>query len=495
MKFPQSIARRPRTRTLADEPRAFSSAHLIGICGTGMKALAELLVGLGWRVSGSDLEQPSPSLAEMSRRGLRVHRGHHQQYLPSEVDVVVYSHAVTADNAERIEAARRGIPQFAYSQMLGHLMKSRIGIGISGTHGKSTTTAMTASILEGAGVAPSVVIGAELCASDERHDGCSRGGHGGWAGKGPYMVVESCEYKRSFLDIQPRYAAILGIEPDHFDYYADFADTELAFAEFASRVSQAGMLIVRGDDPACSRAAAAARCPVSTFSEQPGSDWWATDLRIAGGGTRFRVFHRGQFFAEIGLQIPGRHNVLNALAAVAVSHAAGISQQAIRDSLAEFRGVRRRYEHVGSWRGVKLIDDYAHHPTAVRTTLETARLESGERKVWCVFQPHQTSRTRALMDEFAASFSRADVTIVVPAFAAREVAQASKEPELIAEELVRRISANGVEARYAPTLDRLMTTLDDETRPGDVLVLMGAGDINRVHHEFARRLQRHHALR
>jgi UDP-N-acetylmuramate--alanine ligase len=203
------------------------------------------------------------------------------------------------------------------------------------------------------------------------------------------------------------------------------------------------------------------------------------------------VFHCGDFFAEILLNVPGEHNISNALAACALSHAAGADPEHIREGLAEFRGVRRRFERVGSYRGMTIVDDYAHHPTAVRTALETARQQFGRRRIWCAFQPHQVSRTRILMDEFSTSFAAADEVLIAPVFAARE--SGGREAAALSEVLAQRIAATGVSARYVGSLDRIPASLDDEARPGDVLITMGAGDIDRVHHELTGRLRRDHA--
>jgi UDP-N-acetylmuramate--alanine ligase len=459
----------------------FSSAHLVGIGGTGMKALAELLVDMGWSISGSDLLGSHPSLLAMRRRGLRVHCGHDRSFLPQDSNVLVYSPAVGPTNPERRRAAQLGIPEMSYSQMLGWLMQNRQGVAISGTHGKSTTTAMVGSIATDAGLSPAVVVGAELC----------RRGRSAWGGSGKPFIVEACEYRRSFLDLRPTFAAILGIETDHFDVYSNLEETIAAFSEFASRVAPDGMLLVRGDCEASKPAAAATAAEVVTFSMEPGSDWWASDVRRTAGGTRFRTFYRGAFITEIFLQVPGVHNVLNALAATALCSRLGVSAADIRESLAEFRGVRRRFEIVGTYRGTTLIDDYAHHPTAVRATLATAREQFPARKIWCVFQPHQVSRVRALLDDFAASFTLADELLVAPVFAARE--SAGDEALLASAELASGVSKCGCPARFLPSLDRIVATLEDEARPGDVVVIMGAGDIDRVHHELTGRVRRHRA--
>lgn len=459
----------------------WQTAHLVGVCGSGMKALAELLAGSGWTVSGSDNNATSSVALALAERGLRIHPGHHRGFLADQTDVLVYSPAVGPENAERIEARHRGIPQLSYSQMLGRLMRGRSGVCIAGTHGKSTTTAMTGCILTAAGLSPSVVIGAEVCGI----------GASGWHGSGEHFVVESCEFQKSFLDLTPRYAAILGVEPDHFDCFAHFDETIAAFAAFAQKTPSDGRLLIHAGCEATKAACLAASAPLETFGVEASADWLATDLRQAAGGTRFRIFHRGDFFAEVLLPVPGVHNVANALAAAALSQAAGADASAVREGLGEFPGVRRRFELIGSWRGVTLIDDYAHHPTAVSAVVAAARGRFPKQRLWCVFQPHQVSRTRALFADFAASLTAADQTILVPVFAARE--EVHDEPVQISRELAESVNAAGGQARAVDTLDHAVRTLEDELLPGDVLITMGAGDISKVHHAFTRRLHRNHA--
>ncbi len=471
----------PRQTALPTLPGSFARAHLVGICGAGMKGLAELLSGLGWQVTGSDLSPVAPVFQTMQARGIRVHTGHQDHHLPAETDVLVYSPAVDVNNPERRMAARLGIPQMSYSQMLGHLMRDRVGVAIAGTHGKSTTTALAACILGGSHVGASAVVGAQL-----RGIGCN-----GWAGTGDVLVVESCEYQRSFLDTVPRYATILGIEPDHFDCYGTFDETIEAFGAFARRVDAGGKLLIRHGCAVSQQAARQAQAEVITLSRTLEGDWFADSPRPAETGMRFRIFFRGEFFLEAVVGLVGEHNVFNVLAAVALSHYAGATTEEIRDGLAEFPGIGRRFEKLGWWRGIALVDDYAHHPTEVKATLETARAQFSGRKIWCAFQPHQVSRTLALMDEFAASFSAADEVLVAPVFAARETLD--DEPVAAARELCRRIAARGVSAHFCDSLDRIRATIDDSARAGDVFLTLGAGDIYRVHHELSGRIQRDHA--
>lgn len=458
------------------------TAHLVGICGSGMKALAELLSGQGWKISGSDLHLTGETPQALANRGLRLHQGHQGAFLPDDAELLVYSPAISPQNPERLAAAERGLPQRSYTQMLGDLMSGRTGLSIAGTHGKSTTTAMTGCILTDAGYDPSVIVGAEVRGRNAN----------GWGGLGEHFVAESCEFQRGFLDLNPRYAAILGIETDHFDCFRNLDETVAAFAEFAEKLPSHGGLVIR-DEAASIRAARAATVPFETFSLEPTSDWWATDLRPTREGTQFRIFRHGEYFTDAALRVPGEHNVLNALAAAAICSMAGASASEIRQGLNAFCGIKRRLEPVGTWRGVSLVDDYAHHPTAVRASLETVRRQYPGRRIWCVFQPHQVSRTQALMSDFATSFQAADEVLIVPVFAARE--KVRQEPVETARELASRIETSGVSARFCSALDQSISTLEDGLRPGDVLVTMGAGDIGQVHHAFTQRLQRHYPPR
>jgi UDP-N-acetylmuramate--alanine ligase len=470
---------------LPETPRASDrrSAHLIGICGSGMKSLAALLLDLGWSISGSDRNPSEPCVAWLRTRGINVRKGHAPQHIPWGAELVIYSAAVPAENPERVAARALGIPERSYSQVLGELMRSRRGIGIAGTHGKSTTAAMMAVTLRSAGREPSACIGAEL-----------RGlGTGGWQGSGDLFVAECCEFRRSFLDLSPTFAAILNVEPDHFDYFHNLAETHDAFWHFAARVPSEGLLVVRSD---CRTAVETIRptarntspAPVETFSFASPATWMADNLRGAADGMSFDVIYRKNLVGRFALRVPGQHNVLNALAAIALCHAVGLEFAEIRAGLADFRGIRRRFELLGTPNGITWIDDFAHHPTEVRATLEAARQRYGLRRLWCLFQPHQVSRLRALLPEFAASFVRADQVLIAPVYAAREIG--GDETDSLARQLADEITRAGRPARFCADLDRIAATIDDEARAGDVVISMGAGDINQVYHAFTRRLQR-----
>lgn len=460
-----------------------ASAHLVGICGSGMKALAELLSGLGWSVSGSDLAPSDETIELLRQKGMRVHKGHASPFLSDDADLLVYSPAIPPSNPERVRALQLGIPQVSYNQTLGELMRTRVGISVAGTHGKSTTTAMVASILRDGGLSPSVVVGAELV---NQHVS-------GWAGEGDLFVVESCEYQKNFLTLCPTHVVLTGIEADHFDFFSNLDETRAAFAEFLNRLPPSGHLLMRGDCEATKIAAASCAAQIETYSLVDSSDWYAAEIQSTVSGNRFRLMHRGEAVAEITLQVPGHHNVLNAVGAAAMCLNVGASADAVCVGLREFRGIRRRFENVGTWNGITLIDDYAHHPTAVKATLQTARQQFPGRRLLCAFQPHQESRTRALLAEFAESFDLADEVFLAPIFTARE--KCPEAAEQTNAELADRLALRGKRVHLVSSLDRLTADLDDAARPKDVLLTMGAGDINRIQHELTRRFQRHHSTR
>ena len=447
-----------------------------------MKALAEVFIGRGWRVTGSDLQANSPAGETLRRRGVQLFARHSADHIPADTRLLVYSSAVPDENPERHWAWQHNVPAFPYHEMLGQLMRARTGLSIAGTHGKSTTTALTGCILTSAGLAPTVLVGAEVCGLDAN----------GWTGEGPHVVVESCEYRKHFLSLQPQMAAILGIEADHFDCFADVPETVQAFHEFALQVPSTGLVVIHD---ACESSRVACRdiaATIETFSFRGDSsaseaNWQAAAIEKVPLGHRFRIVYQGSDFCETELHIPGRHHVLNALAAAALCHRAGATAQQIADGIAGFRGIRRRFEVLGEVQGVMVVDDYAHHPTAIQATLRTAREEFGDRRLVVVFQPHQVSRTNGLLEDFSRSFELADDVTIGPVYGARESYQ--KELLDVSRRLAEMIAGQGVTARFSGSLDQTRASLDDTLRPKDVLLTLGAGDIDRIHHALTRRLQ------
>jgi len=450
-------------------------AHLIGIAGTGMRSLAEVLLGWGWELSGSDCDAgPAEFLAA---EGVRICAGHAASHVPEQTELVIHSDAIPADNPERLRADELRIPTCSYFQMLGRLMASRQGIAVAGTHGKSTTAAMLAEMLVRAGLDPTVVFGAAPLGRNS----------GGRPGRSELMVAEACEYRANFLHLRPQHAVILAIEPDHFDCFDTREQLESAFSRFAASLPAHGLLLVPHGCPAAARAVAASRCRIETFGLDPAADWSARDVAGKRARYSFAVFHRGHYLCDAPLRVPGKHNVANALAAAALAWANGVPPEQITSGLGWFRGLHRRLEAVGSWRGVVLIDDYAHHPTEVAAGLQTVRRMYPGRRLWCVFQPHQASRTRRLLDELASSLQNADKVVVAEIFRAREP---PRQPgEVAAADLARAVGDRGTDVAAVHTTEGIVRWLETELGPGDVLITMGAGDIRRICDGFIDRLR------
>ncbi len=435
-----------------------------------MRALADVLLAGGWQLSGSDL-QPE-CVQRMADAGVRLHPGHAAEHVPPETELVVYSDAVTVDNPELRRAGELGVEMCSYFEMLGRLAADRQTLAVAGTHGKSTTTAMAAHLLSAAGRDPTVLCGATPLGQSS----------GGRAGRSDLLLVEACEYRANFLRLRPQQAVILGIEPDHFDYYASTAQLHRAFARFAGSVPKDGLVLVRHDCTAARQTTAALPCRVTTFGTAPAADWSARGLTHWRGRYAFEIRRLGRPMCTVRLQVPGRHNVLNALAAAALAWENGVSSQRIATALGRFRGLHRRMELLGSLQGVLLVDDYAHHPTEVAAALHTVRRMAPGRRLWCVFQPHQASRTERLLDELAKSLHNADKVLITEIFRARE---GRRHPgEVTAEDLARQVRSGGVEVAAVHATEDIVRLLQTHLDAGDVLITIGAGNVDRI----ARRL-------
>jgi UDP-N-acetylmuramate--alanine ligase len=450
-------------------------AHLIGIGGSGMRSLADVLLGLNWTVSGSDLDVAR--LGDLAARGVRLFAGHAAAHVPPETQWSIATSAVAADNPELQAASNRGIPVGSYFEFLGRLMATRHGLAVAGTHGKSSTTAMAAQILVEAGLDPTAVFGAQPLAAAS----------GGRAGQGPLMLVEACEYRANFLHLRPREAVLLAVEPDHFDCYDDLLQLEDAFGCFAALLPADGRLLVQLDSSSARRAAAKAVCPVETFGITAEADWSAGGLCAWHGRFAFEVHHRGHYVGQVALRVPGRHQVINALAAIALTHAVGVKPATILRALRDFRGLRRRLEMLGSRDGVAVVDDYAHHPTEIRAALAAVRQMYPGRRLCCVFQPHQASRTARLLAELAASLQNADTVLVADIFRARE--GTPRPGEVTAADLAQRVRSATIDVPPLHQPDEILRDLQTRLTPGDVLITIGAGDIGRIGHEYLQRFR------
>ena len=476
---------------------AGTRVHLIGIGGSGMSGAAALLLKLGAQVSGSDLV-PFEGLEALQGDGARVAIGHREEHLDAEVELVVVSAAIPPSNPELAAARARDVRVIKYAELLGALMRRHPkGVAIAGTHGKSTTTAMCVHLCRQAGLRPSFLVGAR---SEQL------GGSSG-LGMGPDFIAESCEFDRSFLHLAPDSAAILNIEPDHLDCYRDLTEIVEAFARFCGNVDPDGLLVCNADDPWAEEAAASARAAVATFGFEDGADWQAVNLHTHRAYYAFDVCLHGRPVLTTRLSIPGRHNVANALAAVALAHHLGADFRTIERALPTFTGVTRRMTWRGTGRGVIIVDDYAHHPTEIRVTIEAAQQWYHPKRTWVVFQPHQHSRTRHFMDQFANSLTQADEIIVSDVYGARELdvecrmanvecrmadfnrqSTIDNRQSAMAQELVSRICRSGGRACHLPDLDGVADHLIGRLAEGDLVLTMGAGDVWKVADELVERI-------
>ena len=439
--------------------------HFVGIKGTGMSALAQISAQLeNTVISGSDVAEIFYTDSILTRANIPV-----LEFSPNNVesaDLVVASAAYTDQHPEIARALELGIQVLSYPQYLGRLLAEKRGISVAGTHGKTTTTAMIGLVLLQAGLDPSIVVGSDVP------------GLGGNArtGKGEYFIAESCEYRRHFLNYSPEHLVITNIEFDHPDYFRNLDDVVSAFAEFSRKVPARGRVYIWAEDPNRNRIHPEA--PVTTFGFSASADIQATDIVSRDEHSSMKIICKGQYSGDLHLQIPGRHNILNALAAIALCHELGIPMAKTLHSLSQFNGTKRRFEHLGKYKNEALIvDDYAHHPTEIRTTLEGARFSFPERRIRAVFQPHTYSRTERLLHEFSRAFQSADEVIVADIFAsAREQGHHSVSASILAE-LIRQ---HGAETRYIGSLEDISVYLKNTMTPRDLVLTMGAGDIYKV---------------
>ncbi len=444
-----------------------------------MSAIAKVLLESGWRVSGSD-QQLSPLALALAAQGATVYAGHAAEQI-GEAETIVVSSAVAPDNVE-VQAARAlGRPVLKRADFLGQLMTGRVGVAVAGTHGKTTTTGLIALLLDRAGLDPTFIVGGVLVDY----------GVNARAGQGRPFVIEADEYDRMFLGLTPSVAVVTNVEHDHPDIYPTLREMQEAFRAFVERLPADGLLVACARDAFARRLAEERRAagrPAVLYGLRREDDYRADSLQPNNaGGYDFLLVRHGETLGLTRTRLAGEHNVLNALAGLAVADHLGVDFNVARNALAEYRGAGRRFEVKGEARGVTVVDDYAHHPTEIRATLAAARRRFAGRPLWVMFQPHTYSRTRALLAEFAAAFADADHVIVVDIFRSRE----APDPTLSAEAIVRSMlqGANAPrEARYIPTLAGAADALVAELKYGDVLLTLGAGDGDWVAAEVLRRL-------
>ncbi|MBU8932921.1 MAG: UDP-N-acetylmuramate--L-alanine ligase [candidate division Zixibacteria bacterium] len=445
----------------------------VGIGGAGMSGIAEILHNLGFEIRGSD-SVPSDITTYLGSLGIDVHNSHRPDNL-GDTDVVVISSAVGEDNPEVIEARRLGIPVIKRAEMLGELMRLKFSIGVAGTHGKTTTTSMIGKILQSSRLQPTIIVGgvvAEL-------------GTGAALGSGEYLVAEADEYDRSFLSMFPTVAVVTNLEADHLDCYDGIDDLVNSFLTYMNRVPFYGSVIISADDKRLARLRDQITRPYVTFGFGVDADYRGLNVELQPGRVSFSVYFHGELLGEIIMSIPGRHNVANALAAVAVSRELDIPFETIADGLRTFTGVSRRFEIIDEINDILVIDDYAHHPTEIAATLNAAR-EVYDRRLIVVYQPHLFSRTRQFADELAETLALADICLLADIYPAREKPIEGVTSQLIADKALTR--GIGTFECIGPR-ENGAQAVAGVARPGDIVIIMGAGSITLIKDEIVKRLK------
>ncbi len=451
--------------------RTSRHVHFVGIGGVGMSGIAEVLLNLGQRVSGSDIAE-TETTRRLARLGAQVTYGHHAEAVDAGVDVVVISSAVKYSNPEIIQARALKIPVIPRAEMLAELMRMKWGIAVAGTHGKTTTTSLIATILRRARLDPTVIIGGKVHTF----------GSNAQLGRGELMVAEADESDGTFLLLSPTIAVVTNIDPEHLDYYGDMDRVKSAYLEFINRVPFFGAAVLCLDDVTIRALLPQVRKRVITYGTSADADFVARDLSVCGMDTRFEIEGAGHALGELTVRLPGRHQALNALAAFAVASELDVSFETVRDALAEFGGIHRRFEVCGEAGGVLVVSDYGHHPAEIRATLAAAQ-EGFGRRIVVLFQPHRYTRTRDLFGDFLDAFDAADRLLVTEIYAAGEDPIEGVSGEVLYYALKRR---GHLDVSYVPDWRGLAAAAQPLLAPGDLVVVLGAGSV----HEMAEALVR-----
>ncbi len=444
----------------------FRKIYMIGIKGVGMTAIAQVLKLRGAEVTGSDTHEKFFTDEVLAKSGIKFYEGFDAENLEKEKpDLVIYSTAYTDENVELAAARKSGVEILSYPEALGQILKEGFGIAVCGTHGKTTTTAMLGFVLQELGADPTVIVGSAV----PQLGGNAR------AGSGKYVVIEADEYQNKFLYFDPRAIVLTSAEYDHPDFFKTPEEYFDAFKKFVAKIPADGFLTACVDDKNVKEIAAAAPCKIMSYGLTSG-DWQAKNIVQKNGGMEFEVLEKGESRGIFKIQLFGNHNVANALAVIATATRLGFDLEKVRVALEKFSGAVRRFEIKGESHGVLVIDDYGHHPTEIRVTLEAARQKYPDRRIWCVFHPHTFTRTKALLGDFAKSFGTVDKTIVIDIYgSAREVTGG-----VSSEDLVKLIKKEGKDALYIPTIKEAADFLVKEVKSGDVVITMGAGDVWRI---------------
>ncbi|MBL8025153.1 MAG: UDP-N-acetylmuramate--L-alanine ligase [Fibrobacteres bacterium] len=436
--------------------------HFVGIGGCGMSGIAEILLKSGYKVSGSDLSQSSVT-TRLQELGITVYKGHSKHNITG-ADVVVYSSAVKQDNPELVEAHEHHVPVLRRAEMLGQLMRMKFSVAVAGTHGKTSTTSIVGKLLSDGGFDPSIIVGGVAKRTET----------GAVMGASNYMVVEADEFDRSFLKMPPSIAVMTTLESEHLDCYKDLDDIKDAFVGFAEQVPFFGCTILCIDEPTLlSIIPRLRKNVVITYGFSAQADYRCVDRVFTGTGSRFKVEHRGEILGSVELNVPGDHNVKNAMAGISVAFEMGMPFEKIAQSLKSFENMRRRFEIKGEKKGIMIVDDYAHHPTEIKATLQAAKDTYG-RRVIALFQPHLYTRTRDFYRDFGSSFINADMLIVTDVYASREMPIEGVSGQLVAD---AAIEFGHRKVKYIPDRKEILKYVKGKMVEGDVIITLGAGDI------------------
>lgn len=442
--------------------------HMVGIGGIGMSGLAHILLDQGIKISGSDRSE-NDITNRLKEAGAIIYLGHETSHISEQVDWLVYSAAIPKDNPERQAAALQKIPEMDRAELLGKIMKLYPqSVAVAGSHGKTTTTALLSCLLEWAGLDPTVLVGGYL---NEIRGNVK-------VSQGPYLVTEACEYHGSFLRFPPRIGIVLNIDLDHLDYFENLSAIQAVFGEFVEKLPADGLLVMNGDDLNSQHLARIADCPILRFGLGDECDLKASHLQVDRKGCySFTVDFREEHLGLFTLGIPGKHHVYNALASMAVALDLGVSRDTLKKILPNFHGLHRRFESLGNWRNVTVVDDYAHHPAEILATLQTAGSAVYPKgKVYCIFQPHTYTRTLALLNEFADALALADGVILTDIYAAREPDRGLIHSKDVTQEILNR----GGKAIYAATSEDAAREAAAWASAGDMILTMGAGPVNEL---------------
>lgn len=441
--------------------------HFIGIGGVGMSGIAQMLLEQGFQVSGSDMKE-SEATRKLKSKGARIYKGHAAENIQQDCEMVVISSAIKMENPELAFAVEQGLPIRKRAEILGWLMASKVGIAVAGAHGKTTTTSLLSWILEQGGVDPTLIVGGDV----------NNGSGNVRFGKGPYLVAEADESDASFLHLPTKIAIVTNIDDDHLDFYGSFDHLVDVFEQFINHVDPSGYVVLCTDNQHIRQLMPRVRVPCVTYGLNQPADYSADEISCMAGSSKFRLLVHGEPAGHYELGVPGIHNVQNALATIAVARDIGVTPEALGRGLRSFKGVKRRYQFIGEQSGIRVFDDYAHHPTEIAATLASVRLANPKRLV-VIFQPHRYTRTELLAPSFAGAFKDASCVLLLPVYGAGEAKREGVTTDLIYEHMVKG-HPFVIQVRGGDDYARLLPFVVSQLEPGDFVMTVGAGDVNQL---------------